>query len=227
MSGQLILIVEDDAHLTDLLRLTLEHAGFRVAVAADGARGLSLLRAAQPALVVLDLALPTMDGMEVCREIRRESSVPIVMLTGRSEALDRVAGLEAGADDYVTKPFSPLELVARIRAILRRVDGSTARRLEFPALTIDIDRREVSVYGETVPLAPKEFDLLVHLAQHPGRAFSRDELLRDVWEYAHHLEGRTVDEHVRRLRTKVEARSHPYRYIRTVWSIGYKFEVMV
>lgn len=227
MSGQLILIVEDDTHLTDLLRLTLENAGFRVAVATDGARGLSLVRAAQPALVVLDLALPTMDGMEVCREIRRESSVPIVMLTGRSEALDRVAGLEAGADDYVTKPFSPLELVARIRAILRRVDGSTARRLDFPGLTIDIDRREVSVYGETVALAPKEFDLLVHLAQHPGRAFSRDELLRDVWEYAHHLEGRTVDEHVRRLRTKVESRSHPYRYIRTVWSIGYKFEVMV
>lgn len=225
--SQLILVVEDDAHLTELLRLTLEHSGFKVAVASDGPRGLSLFRAAQPTLVVLDLALPGMDGMEVCRELRRESKVPILMLTGRGEELDRVYGLEAGADDYMVKPFSPLELVARIRAILRRVDGSISKRLEFPALAIDVDRREVLVYGEAIALAPKEFDLLVALAQHPGRAFSRDELLRNVWEYAHHLEGRTVDEHVRRLRTKLESKSHPYRYIRTVWSIGYKFEVIV
>lgn len=227
MSAQLILVVEDDAHLTELLRLMLEHAGFRVTVAADGPRGISLFRAAQPALIVLDLALPGMDGMDLCRQLRAESKVPILMLTGRGEERDRVEGLEAGADDYMVKPFSPLELVARIRAILRRVDGSVSKRLEFPALAIDIDRREVWVSGEAIPMAPKEFDLLVYLAQHPGRAFSRDELLRDVWEYAHHLEGRTVDEHVRRIRTKVEAKSHPYRYIRTVWSVGYKFEVMV
>lgn len=227
MVQQRILVIEDDSHLTELLRLTLEHAGFKVAVTSDGPRGLAIFRAAQPELVVLDLALPGMDGMDLCREIRWESKVPILMLTGRGEEKDRVQGLEAGADDYMVKPFSPLELVARIRAIMRRVDGSVSKRLEFPALTIDIDRRGVWVHGEPIALAPKEFDLLVALAQHPGRAFSRDELLRNVWDYSHHLEGRTVDEHVRRLRTKVEAKSHPYRYIRTVWSIGYKFEVIV
>ncbi|MFZ5825284.1 MAG: response regulator [Bacillota bacterium] len=227
MADPLILVVEDDTHLTELLRLTLEHAHFRVAVAHDGLRGLALFRAAQPAMVVLDLALPGMDGMDVCRELRRESKVPILMLTGRGEELDRVRGLEAGADDYMVKPFSPLELVARVRAILRRAGGMMATRLEFPSLTIDIDRREVRVQGETVSLAPKEFDLLVALAQHPGRAFSRDDLLRNVWGYTNPLEGRTVDEHIRRLRTKIETRSHPYRYIRTVWSIGYKFEVIV
>lgn len=227
MSQPLILVVEDDAHLVEVLRLSLEHAGFKVAVARDGPRGLSMFRAAQPALILLDLALPGLDGMDLCRELRRESLVPILMLTGRGEELDRVRGLEAGADDYMVKPFSPLELVARIRAILRRAHPMTTTRLDFPSLSIDVERREVRVQGEPVALAPKEFDLLVALAQHPGRVFSRDELLRNVWEYSHHLEGRTVDEHVRRLRTKIESRSQPYRYIRTVWSVGYKFEVML
>lgn len=227
MSQPLILVVEDDAHLVEVLRLSLEHAGFKVAVARDGPRGLSMFRAAQPALILLDLALPGLDGMDLCRELRRESLVPILMLTGRGEELDRVRGLEAGADDYMVKPFSPLELVARIRAILRRAHPMTTTRLDFPSLSIDVERREVRVQDEPVALAPKEFDLLVALAQHPGRVFSRDELLRNVWEYSHHLEGRTVDEHVRRLRTKIESRSQPYRYIRTVWSVGYKFEVML
>lgn len=228
MPSQLILVIEDDAHLAELVRLTVQHAGFQAAMAADGNQGLSLFQKAAPALIVLDLALPGLDGMDLCRTIRRESNVPILMLTGRGEELDRVDGLEAGADDYMVKPFSPLELVARIRAILRRAGGCDSQRLAFPSLTIDLGMREVRVNDWPVALAPKEFDLLATLARHPGRVFSRDQLLRDVWDYsAHHLEGRTVDEHVRRLRTKVESVSHPYRYIRTVWSVGYKFEVMV
>jgi len=227
LPSQLILIIEDDQHMVDLLRLTVDHAGYQVAVAMDGVQGLSLFRSIRPALVVLDLSLPGKDGLTVCREIRKEFRTPILILTGRGEEMDRVEGLESGADDYMVKPFSPLELIARIRAILRRTGGAESRRLEFPALSIDLDLREVRVYGKIVPLAPKEFDLLATLAQHPGRPFSRDELLREVWEYHHHLEGRTVDEHVRRLRAKLEALSRPYRYLRTVWSVGYKFEVMV
>lgn len=222
-----VLVIDDDAHLGDLLQITLERAGFRVLFEPDGRQALARFRETGPALVVLDLSLPGVDGMELCQAIRQESSVPILVLSGRAEEWDRVRGLEAGADDYMVKPFSLLELVARIRAILRRTGEAADQRLEFPALLIDIERRQVAVYREPVALTPKEFDLLSTLALHPGRVFSRDDLLRQVWEYEHHLEGRTVDEHVRRLRAKVESKSQPYRYIQTVWSIGYKFEVSV
>lgn len=222
---RLILVVDDDSHLCDLLQVTLEQAGFGVVIERDGGRALSRFRETDPALVVLDLALPGADGMELCLAIRRESAVPILVLSGQADEAVRVRALEAGADDYMVKPFSLRELVARIRAILRRAGEKAAERLEFPGLTIDMERHLVTVYREPVSLTPKEFDLLTTLALHPGRVFSRDDLLRDVWEYEYFLEGRTVDEHVRRLRSKIESRSQPYRYIQTVWSIGYKFEV--
>ncbi len=227
MGGELILVVEDDKHLAELLRLTLTRSGFQVAVAEAGEKALAMARAASPALIVLDLSLPGMDGLEVCHELRRESRLPILMLTGRGEEMDRVVGLEAGADDYMVKPFSPLELVARIRAVLRRSGETVPRRLEFPALLIDLDRREVQVQGQPVALTPKEFDLLTVLAQKPGKVQSREELLKRVWEYDYPGEGRTVDEHLRRLRAKIEPLSQPYRYFRTIWGVGYAFEVMV
>ena len=225
MAEPIILVIEDDTHLADLIQLTLERADYRVAVAGDGRTGLERLRALRPALVVLDLMLPVLDGWEVCRQARQESDVPIIMLTARGEEADRVQGLELGADDYLVKPFSPRELVARARAILRRTGGTAPSLIEFPGLVLDLPRRLVLVRGQSVTLAPKEFELLALLAQQPGRVFTREELLKTVWGYDFVGEGRTVDEHVRRLRQKVEAWSRPYRYVSTIWGVGYKFEV--
>ncbi len=224
-----ILVVEDDAHVSDMIQLALEREGYRVLKAFDGARGLDMARAQRPDLVVLDLMLPIMDGFSVCRAIRQSQQTPILILTARSDEVDKVLGLELGADDYLTKPFSPRELVARIRAILRRATpgvGEERQRLDFPSLTIDLDGHEVTVAGEPVGLTPKEFDLLAFLASTPGHVFSRDQLLSSVWGYSYTGDGRTVDEHIKRLRQKVEGRSAPYRYLRTVRGAGYKFEVM-
>ncbi|MGE5589852.1 MAG: response regulator [Bacillota bacterium] len=224
-----ILVVEDDAHVSDMIQLALEREGYKVLKAFDGATGLDMARAQRPDLVVLDLMLPVMDGFSVCRAIRQNQQTPILILTARSDEVDKVLGLELGADDYLTKPFSPRELVARIRAILRRATpgaGEERQRLDFPSLTIDLDGHEVTVAGEPVSLTPKEFDLLAFLAATPGHVFSRDQLLSSVWGYSYTGDGRTVDEHIKRLRQKVEARSAPYRYLRTVRGAGYKFEVM-
>lgn len=224
-----ILVVEDDQHVSDMIQLTLEREGYRVLKAFDGQKGLDLARAQRPDLVVLDLMLPVMDGFSVCRALRQTQQTPILILTARSDEVDKVLGLELGADDYLTKPFSPRELVARIRAILRRAHpgaGEEKQRLDFPSLTIDLAGREVLVAGEAVGLTPKEFDLLAFLAATPGHVFSRDQLLSSVWGYSYSGDGRTVDEHIKRLRQKVESCSAPYRYLRTVRGAGYKFEVM-
>ncbi len=224
-----ILIVEDDAHVADMIQLALEREGYRVLKAFDGQRGLDIARAQRPDLIVLDLMLPVLDGFSVCRAVRQTQQTPILMLTARTDEVDKVLGLELGADDYLTKPFSPRELVARIRAILRRATpgaGEEKERLDFPSITIDLAGHDVQVNGNSIPLTPKEFDLLAFLASSPGRVFSRDQLLSSVWGYTYSGDGRTVDEHIKRLRQKVETQSAPYRYLRTVRGTGYKFEVM-
>jgi two-component system, OmpR family, response regulator ResD len=229
--SQTILVVEDEASITRLVRLYLEQAGFRVVEAADGQAALALHTRERPALVVLDLMLPKLDGWEVCRRIRTTSHTPILMLTARQTEEDRVAGLDLGADDYVTKPFSPRELVSRIRAILRRAaqaDASTmppsVETLAFDGLTIVPAARRVEVDGRRVELTAKEFDLLVAFARAPGHVFSREELLSRVWGYDFLGDSRTVDVHVGTLRKKIEHDSAHPRFIQTVWRVGYTFD---
>jgi DNA-binding response OmpR family regulator len=230
-----ILVVEDDLTLLETLEYNLAGEGYAVTTAADGLTALEVAREEQPDLIVLDLMLPRLDGFEVCRILRRETNVPILMLTARTDEVDRVVGLEVGADDYLTKPFSMRELLARVKALLRRVRlireevtgeqrVSGTEQLSFGDLVIDLDRREVLVRGEGLRLKPKEFDLLVFLARHPGMALSRDLLLERVWGWEYGGGSRTVDVHVRWLREKVEADpSNPERIV-TVRGVGYCFE---
>lgn len=227
-----ILIVEDDPNVSELVGLYLEREGFAVACVDDGLKALEAIESSPPDLVVLDLMLPGLDGLEVCRRVRRQSDVPIVMLTARGDDIDRILGLELGADDYLPKPFNPRELVARVKAILRRTRSfegkggeSTRTTLQFPGLEVDFEARVVRVAGKEVSLTPKEFDLLWHLASHPDRTFSRPELLESVWGFDFYGDDRTVDVHVKRLRRKIEPADHPMRYIHTVWGVGYKFRV--
>ena len=225
-----VLVVEDDAALTRLLRLYLEKEGFRVLAADNGKDGLGLAVSARPDLVILDVMLPGLDGWEVCRQIRSRSRVPVLMLTARTEEEDRLQGFELGADDYVTKPFLPRELVARVKAILRRAaqpnhSGLSRERVEHPGLVVDRAAYVAQVEGEAVALTPKEFELLWVLASNPGRTFTRAQLLDRIWGYDSPGDDRTLDVHVNRLREKVE-RTAARRYIKTVWGVGYKFEVM-
>ena len=226
MSGETILVVDDEPKIVKTVRAYLEDVGYRVVAAGDGQIALTTFRHEKPALVVLDLGLPGMDGLEVARRLRRESDVPIIMLTARVDETDRLIGLELGADDYVTKPFSPRELAARVRAVLRRVQGD---RSGVPApiiaggVQIDFERRQVTVDGEPVELTPTEFDLLAVLARHPGRVFSRLELLDRVQGHAFEGYERTIDAHVKNLRQKVEPDPKEPHYIVTVYGIGYKF----
>ncbi len=218
-----ILIVDDEKSITELERLYLENEGYQTRVAHDGEAALAAFRANPPDLVVLDLMLPKIDGYEVCRQIRSQSDVPIIMLTARDEDVDKIVGLELGADDYLTKPFNPRELVARVRAILRRasVAGRT-RRLSAGDISLDLDRREVFISGRPVNLRTKEFDLLAALVQHPRIVFTRERLLELVWGYDFPGETRTVDVHVAHLRKKLaEARAE----IETVTGVGYKLVV--
>jgi len=219
---QRILVVEDEANIASFVAMYLQKAGFEVGVAANGTEALEKAGADQPSLIVLDLMLPDLDGIDVCRRIRARSEVPILMLTARDEDVDKIIGLEVGADDYLTKPFNPRELVARVKSILRR---STARRtlleggaLEHGALRIDSGRREVTVAGEEIQLAPKEFDLLWELLDHRGLVLTRDQLLERVWGYTFAGDTRTVDVHVGQLRRKL-GEACP---IVTVWGVGYK-----
>ncbi|HOV80801.1 MAG TPA: response regulator transcription factor [Bacillota bacterium] len=228
MSSQTVLVVDDEELVQDLIRLYLEKEGFRVIEAWDGEEALAKLRSASPDLVILDIMLPKMDGWTVCREIRKTMATPIIMLTAKGEEFDRVLGLELGADDYVCKPFSPIELVARIKAVLRRstlTGHSDSKMLSYPGLIVDYDGHRVEVDGREVSLAPKEFELLWFLASHPGLLYSREQLLKNVWNYDYLGDPRTVDTHIKRLREKLEAGSKK-RYIRTVWGLGYKFEVV-
>jgi len=224
-----ILVVEDEPDIAGLISLHLQDNGFEVFLAADGHEGMRQAFARQWSLVILDLRLPGPDGLSICRALRREQSyVPILMLTSKSSELDRVLGLEFGADDYVTKPFSVSELVARVKAIFRRVDslrrpsGEQVERLALGDLVIDPDQRQVSCGGENVALTAREFDLLLHFARHPGRVFSRAQLLDSVWGYGHEGYEHTVNSHINRLRSKIEPDPSNPDHIVTVWGVGYK-----
>ncbi|HEU5379624.1 MAG TPA: response regulator transcription factor [Ktedonobacteraceae bacterium] len=236
--SQKILVIEDEEGIIHLLNLYLRDAGYGVVVARDGADGLAMHARERPDLVILDIMLPALDGFEVCRRIRSWSQTPILMLTARGDEDDRIQGLEIGADDYLVKPFSPRELVSRVRAILRRVAGqenANARSgqqlaqekgvLSFPGLSVDILARRVEVRGAEVMVTPTEFDLLALLAQAPGRVFTREVLMNKIWGYDYYGDGHIIDVHISALRKKIET-SSDYRYIKTVWRVGYKFEVL-
>ena len=228
-----ILIIEDEANIVQLIRLYLEQANFTVISASDGVSGLELHAREHPDLVILDLMLPALDGMEVCRRIRAWAATPILMLTARTGEEDRIAGLEMGADDYLVKPFSPREVVSRVKAILRRTAGENVgakfiapkndevRR--FDKLTINLPERRVEVNGQRVTLTAKEFDLLAMLTSAQERVFTREALLNQVWGYTYVGDGRTVDVHIGTLRKKIEAVKDAPHYIKTVWGVGYKF----
>ncbi len=224
-----VLVVEDDKNIQELLRLYLEKEGYAVTVADDGGQGLAKFRSIKPDLVLLDVMMPVMDGWAVCRAIRAEGSTPVIMLTAKGELDDKVAGLKAGADDYVTKPFEMKELLARIEAVLRRTGSGSnqqaARRLTFDKLVIDMDAFELTVDGKKVDTPPKEMELLFYLASSPNRVYTRNQLLDEVWGFDYFGDSRTVDVHVKRLREKLEGVS-PNWSVKTVWGVGYKFEVL-
>jgi two-component system alkaline phosphatase synthesis response regulator PhoP len=223
--NELILVVDDEPQIVKLARDYLERGGFQVFTAADGTTALAQARHQRPDLVVLDLNLPGMDGLDVCRALRRESDVPIIMLTARLEETDRLIGLELGADDYVTKPFSPRELVARVRAVLRRVRGGAQPRTILRAgdLEIDLDGHRATRDGEPIPLTRIEFKLLAVLAQSPGLTFTRDQLVERLHGVAYEGFDRSVDSHVKNLRRKLEPDPAEPRYVLTVYGIGYQF----
>ena len=216
-----VLIADDERNIVQLARLYLANEGFTVESAANGVEALERIRHVKPALVILDLMMPEMDGWEVCRRLRRDSDVPIIMLTARGDEVDRIVGLELGADDYVTKPFNPRELVARVKAVLRRYDAGKVptRTVQVGNLSIDADRREVTVDGRQIELRPKEFDLLSTLAKSPGVVFDRERLLKLAWGYDYFGDSRTVDVHVTWLRDKLRTST---ARIQTVWGVGYK-----
>jgi DNA-binding response OmpR family regulator len=223
-----VLVVEDDRNIAGLLQMYLEKEGYAVTVAYDGGQGLQKFRTIQPDLVLLDVMMPVMDGWTVCKNIRAESQTPVIMLTAKSETDDKVQGLRAGADDYITKPFEMKEVLARIEAVLRRSTGVTAekksRRLVFDKLVIDMDAFELLVDGKKVDTPPKEMELLFYLASSPNRVYTRNQLLDEVWGFDYFGDSRTVDVHVKRLREKLEGVSETW-CVKTVWGVGYKFEV--
>ncbi|MCD8117608.1 MAG: response regulator transcription factor [Oscillospiraceae bacterium] len=225
--GKKALIIEDDGSIAELLRLYLEKDGFEVAQAGDGGQGTELAQSFEPDVILLDIMLPVKDGWQVCREVRSFSKTPIIMLTAKGETADKVAGLEMGADDYLTKPFEVKELLARVHAIMRRTaedEGDKPKRLSFDKLVIDLDSYELIVDGKKVDTPPKEMELLFHLASSPNRVYTRNQLLDEVWGFDYFGDSRTVDVHVKRLREKLEGVSDQWR-LKTVWGVGYKFEV--
>jgi DNA-binding response OmpR family regulator len=220
-----VLVVDDEPTIREIVVGYLQRDGYRTLEAADGLRAREILEAESPNLVVLDVMLPGTDGLELCRWIRSRSKVPVIMLTARGEESDRIVGLELGADDYVTKPFSPRELTARVRTVLRRAAPPEAQdeRLSFDGLVLDAGAREVTKAERPVRLTAKEFDLLWFLASHPRRVFSRDDLMRRIWGYSAALDTGTLTVHVRRLREKLEDDPSRPRHLETVWGIGYRF----
>jgi len=222
------LIIEDDGNIAELLRLYLEKDGFDVIRAADGGQGVELARTEEPDVILLDIMLPVKDGWQVCREVRSFSRASILMLTAKGETMDKVTGLEMGADDYITKPFEVKELIARIHAVMRRsgdvTESTGEKRLEFDGLVINLDSYELVVKGVKVDTPPKEMELLYHLAASPNRVYTRNQLLDEVWGFDYFGDSRTVDVHIKRLREKLEGVSDRWR-LKTVWGVGYKFEV--
>ncbi len=224
-----ILVVEDDRNIAELLQMYLEKEGYAVALAFDGGQGMTKFRAINPDMVLLDVMMPVMDGWSVCRAIRAESDTPVIMLTAKGETSDKIMGLKAGADDYITKPFEMKEVLARIEAVLRRTDRGIVekkvRRLVFDNLIIDMDAFELTVSGKKVDTPPKEMELLFYLASSPNRVYTRNQLLDEVWGFDYFGDSRTVDVHVKRLREKLEGASEAWS-LKTVWGVGYKFEVL-
>ena len=225
-----ILIVDDDKNICELLRLYLEKEGYETSLAYDGEQALERFSADKPGLVLLDVMMPKIDGWEVCRRIRASSQVPVIMLTAKGETFDKVLGLELGADDYIVKPFDTKEVVARIKAVLRRYtigaekEQEEQKQISYDKLSVDLTRYELKVDGKVVDAPPKELELLYYLASHPNRVFNRDQLLDEVWGFEYYGDSRTIDVHVKRLREKLEGVSDQWN-LKTVWGVGYKFEV--
>ncbi|NLL63677.1 MAG: response regulator transcription factor [Ruminococcaceae bacterium] len=227
MSLGRILVVDDDANICELLRLYMEKEGFSVTIANDGETAVRVFSEVNPDIVILDIMLPKMDGWQVCREIRKISDKPIIMVTAKGETFDKVLGLELGADDYVVKPFDTKEIMARVKAVLRRTvvaNEEEAKQVEYEDLSINLTNYEMKVKGEVISTPPKELELIFHLASNPNRVFTRDQLLDEVWGFDYYGDSRTVDVHVKRLREKLEDIS-PKWAIKTVWGVGYKFEI--
>ncbi len=222
-----ILIVDDDQNICELLRLYLEKEGFKTILAFDGQQAIDYAKNYEPDLVLLDIMLPKSDGWQVCREIRKWSQMPIIMLTAKGETFDKILGLELGADDYVTKPFDTKEVIARIKAVLRRVgsgDKPDLLEVKYDKLRINLTNYELVVDGKTIDTPPKELELIYHLASNPNRVYTRDQLLDEVWGFDYYGDSRTVDVHVKRIREKLENISDEWT-LKTVWGVGYKFEV--
>ena len=220
-----ILVVDDEKNICELLRLYLEKESFEVLMAHNGEDAVSIVREKAPALILLDIMMPRKDGWETCSEIRTFSSAPIIMLTAKGETFDKVMGLELGADDYIVKPFDTKEVVARIKAVLRRTQGSAEEgEVSYDKLSVNIVRYELKVDGVRVDTPPKELELLYHLAKNPNRVYTRDQLLDEVWGFEYFGDSRTVDVHIKRLREKLEGVSDSWE-LKTVWGVGYKFEV--
>ena len=224
-----ILVADDDLNICELLRLYLEKEGFEVVMAHDGEEAVAKFESEKPSLILLDIMMPKLDGWQVCRQIRQKSDCPIIMLTAKGETFDKVLGLELGADDYVVKPFDTKEIVARIKAVLRRSGPAGAgegevKEVSYDKLTVNMTRYELKVDGKVVDAPPKELELLFHLASHPNRVFTRDQLLDEVWGFEYYGDSRTVDVHIKRLREKLEGVSDKW-CLKTVWGVGYKFEV--
>ena len=229
MSMGKILVADDDKNICELIRLYLEKEGYTVALAHDGEDAVAKFFDDTPDLVLLDIMMPKLDGWQVCREIRKKSNVPIIMITAKGETFDKVLGLELGADDYMVKPFDTKEIVARIKAVLRRsaASASTAaevKEVSYDKLVVNMTRYELKVDGKVVDTPPKELELLFHLASNPNRVYTRDQLLDEVWGFEYYGDSRTVDVHVKRLREKLEGVSDQWS-LKTVWGVGYKFEV--
>ncbi len=227
MANKKILIVDDDVNICELLRLYLTKENFDTAVCNDGESALKYALEGSPDLILLDIMLPKLDGWQVCRAIRKESNVPIIMTTAKGETFDKILGLELGADDYVTKPFDAKEVVARVKAVLRRSSPDSAnevKEVRFDKLSINLTNYELVVNGTSVDTPPKELELIYHLASNPNRVYTRDQLLDEVWGFDYYGDSRTVDVHVKRLREKLEGVSDEWS-LKTVWGVGYKFEV--
>ena len=228
MANEKILIVDDDKNICELLRLYLEKEGYATCLAHDGQAAINTFTAEKPALVLLDVMMPKLDGWEVCRRIRAAGDTPVIMLTAKGETFDKVLGLELGADDYVVKPFDAKEVVARIKAVLRRCHAAgqdaAEGRIEYDNFSLDMSRYELKIGGKVVEAPPKELELLSYLAGHPNRVFTRDQLLDEVWGFEYYGDSRTIDVHIKRLREKLEGASDQWG-LKTVWGVGYKFEV--
>lgn len=227
MANKKVLIVDDDTNICELLRLYLEKDGFDTVIANDGEAAIVKFNVEEPDIILLDIMLPKLDGWQVCRTIRKNSTVPIIMLTAKGETFDKILGLDLGADDYVTKPFDTKEVVARVKAVLRRSAGgdeNAEKIVKYDKLVINLTNYELIVDGKQIDTPPKELELIYHLASNPNRVFSRDQLLDEVWGFEYYGDSRTVDVHVKRLREKLEGVSDQWS-IKTVWSVGYKFEV--